>query len=77
MHVLRNFRVFRPCYVVLIMQCLNNVVTLWCRIVDTATLHHGHMASGVNTSSRLGGTSLVSRLSACLTEANWWRLIAE
>jgi len=23
------------------------------------------------------GTSLVSRLSACLTEANWWRLIAE
>ena len=24
-----------------------------------------------------GGTSLVSRLSACLTEANWWRLIAE
>jgi len=34
-------------------------------------------ASGVNASSRLGGTSLVSRLSACLTEANWWRLIAE
>ena len=33
--------------------------------------------SGVNASSRLGGTSLVSRLSACLTEANWWRLIAE
>ena len=24
-----------------------------------------------------GGTSLVSRLSACLTEAKWWRLIAE
>jgi len=24
-----------------------------------------------------GGTSLVSRLSACLTEANLWRLIAE
>ena len=34
-------------------------------------------SSGVNASSRLGGTSLVSRLSACLTEANWWRLIAE
>ena len=33
--------------------------------------------SGVNASSRLVGTSLVSRLSACLTEANWWRLIAE
>ena len=33
--------------------------------------------SGVNASSRLGGTSLVSRLSACLTEANWWRLIAK
>ena len=26
---------------------------------------------------KVGGTSLVSRLSACLTEANWWRLIAE
>ena len=25
----------------------------------------------------VGGTSLVSRLSACLTEANSWRLIAE
>jgi len=24
-----------------------------------------------------GGTSLVSRLSACLTKAKWWRLIAE
>ena len=24
---------------------------------------------------KVGGTSLVSRLSACLTEANWWRLI--
>jgi len=35
------------------------------------------IGSGVNASSRLGGTSLVSRLSACLTEANWWRLIAE
>jgi len=35
------------------------------------------ITSGVNASSRLGGTSLVSRLSACLTEANWWRLIAE
>ena len=34
-------------------------------------------SSGVNASSRLGGTSLVSRLSICLTEANWWRLIAE
>jgi len=33
--------------------------------------------SGVNASSRLGGTSLVSRLFACLTEANWWRLITE
>ena len=26
---------------------------------------------------KVGGTSLVSRLSACLTEANLWRLIAE
>jgi len=26
---------------------------------------------------KVGGTSLVSRLSACLTVANWWRLIAE
>ena len=26
---------------------------------------------------KVGGTSLVSRLSACLTEANWWRLITE
>jgi len=26
---------------------------------------------------KVGGTSLVSRLSACLTEANSWRLIAE
>ena len=26
---------------------------------------------------KVGGTSLVSRLSTCLTEANWWRLIAE
>ena len=26
---------------------------------------------------KVGGTSLVSRLSACLTEANWWRLIAD
>jgi len=26
---------------------------------------------------KVGGTSLASRLSACLTEANWWRLIAE
>ena len=26
---------------------------------------------------KVGGSSLVSRLSACLTEANWWRLIAE
>ena len=26
---------------------------------------------------KVGGTSLVSRLSAFLTEANWWRLIAE
>ena len=26
---------------------------------------------------KVGGTSLVSRLSAYLTEANWWRLIAE
>jgi len=34
-------------------------------------------ASGVNASSRFLGTSLVSRLSACLAEANWWRLIAE
>jgi len=25
----------------------------------------------------VGGTSLVSRLSACLAEANWWRLTAE
>jgi len=33
------------------------------------------VASVVSASSRLGGTSLVSRLSACLTEANWWRLM--
>ena len=26
---------------------------------------------------KVGGTSLVSRLSACLTEAIWWRLITE
>ena len=26
---------------------------------------------------KVGVTSLVSRLSVCLTEANWWRLIAE
>jgi len=26
---------------------------------------------------KVGRTSLASRLSACLTEANWWRLIAE
>jgi len=26
---------------------------------------------------KVGEMSLVSRLSACLTEANWWRLIAE
>ena len=26
---------------------------------------------------KVGGTSLVSRLSACLTEGSWWRLIAE
>jgi len=26
---------------------------------------------------KVGGTSLVSRLFACLTEANWWRLTAE
>ena len=37
----------------------------------------GAGSSGVNASSRLGGTSLVSRLSACLTETNWWRLVAE
>ena len=41
------------------------------------TLYNSVSDSGVNASSRLGGTSLVSRLSACLTEANWWRLIAE
>jgi len=42
-----------------------------------APLCEHHAPSDVNASSRLGGTILESRLSACLTEANWWRLIAE
>jgi len=49
-----------------------------CRIcVPTARRTACTPGSGVNASSRLVGSSLVSRLSACLTEADWWRLIAE
>ena len=47
------------------------------RKTDKGSDRQTDTSSGVNASSRLGGTSLVSRLSACLTEANWWRLIAE
>ena len=39
--------------------------------------HSVHTIQWRQRELKVGGTSLVSRLSACLTEANWWRLIAE
>ena len=57
------------------------------RPLYTSSLHARTHAHGTNVNAsnqwrgqrefKVGGTSLVSRLSACLTEANWWRLIAE
>jgi len=38
---------------------------------------HTHTHTDTRLMAFVGGTSLVSRLSACLTEVNWWRLIAE
>jgi len=60
-----------------------NMHDIYSTLVQVCTDTRVHRYSCYRTHQRrqrelkVGGTSLVSRLSACLTEANWWRLIAE
>ena len=48
-----------------------------CAKAKHCLISYGDASGEVNSSTKVGWTSLVSRLSACLTEAKWWRLIAE